>query len=139
MTQTSQALPQVSVIIPVFNDMERLQHCLVALEQQTYPQSHYEVVVIDNGSDNQNEVLALVEQFSQAIAACETVPGSYAARNKGIKVAKGEVIAFTDADCIPAADWIEQGVYWLNQHPGCGLVAGQIELFFKNPERLTPV
>jgi glycosyltransferase involved in cell wall biosynthesis len=131
--------PFVSVIIPVFNDAERLKLCLAALENQTYPQGRYEVIVVDNGSDPNEPMAATVAQFQQAMIAEEKMPGSYAARNRGIALAKGDVIAFTDADCIPAANWIEQGVAALLQVPNCGLVAGKIEIFFKNPKRLTPV
>jgi len=54
--------------------------------------------------------------------------GSYAARNSGLKVARGQVIAFTDADCLPAPDWIEKGVAHLKRE-GCMMVAGRIEIF----------
>lgn len=127
----------ISVIIPVFNDSERLKTCLEALENQTYPKSLYEVIVVDNRSDENIE--GVVHQFGQAFATCETCPGSYAARNKGISLAKGDVIAFTDSDCIPASDWIEKGVANLLYTPNCGLVAGKIELFFKNPDQPTSV
>ena len=124
--------PFVSVIVPVFNDAERLKTCLDALEAQTYPKNLYEVIVVDNASDEGQDIQGVVAQFSQAIAAFEGQPGSYAARNQGISLAKGEVIAFTDADCIPCHQWIEAGVNCLRD-PHCGLVAGEIEIFFKDP------
>lgn len=133
----SQVNPFVSVIIPVFNNAEGLKTCLKALENQTYLKSLYEVIVIDNGSDK--DIKEVVSQFGQAFAAYENQPGSYFARNKGLSLAKGDVIAFTDSDCIPALDWIEKGVAHLLQAPNCGLVAGKIELFFKNPDQPTAV
>lgn len=129
--------PFVSVIIPVFNNSEDLKSCLEAIENQTYPKSLYEVIVVDNGSDQ--DIKEVVSQFSQAFAAYESQPGSYFARNKGLSLAKGNVLAFTDSDCIPALDWIEKGVAHLLQVPNCGLVAGKIELFFKNPDQPTAV
>ena len=93
--------------------------------------------MVDNGSDEAVE--KIVGHFGQASVIVENRPGSYAARNKGVSLAAGEVIAFTDADCIPRADWIESGVSNLRQYPNCGLVGGRIELFFKNPQHLTPV
>lgn len=129
----------VSVIIPVLNDAKRLQICLQALEQQTYLQNSYEVIVVDNGSDAAENITGIVMQFGQATIAHEPTPGSYAARNKGITLAKGDIIAFTDSDCIPATDWIEQGVRQLQQTENCGLVAGKIELFYKNPEQPTSI
>lgn len=131
--------PFVSIIIPVFNHAEQLKTCLKALANQTYPKHFYELVVVDNGSDKDEDIARIVTQFSQVIATYESTPGSYAARNKGIFLAKGEVIAFTDADCIPSANWIENGVQNLLQTPNCGLVIGKIEIFFKNPNQITPV
>ncbi|PPS45650.1 glycosyltransferase family 2 protein [Chroococcidiopsis sp. TS-821] len=129
----------VSVIVPVFNDAKRLKLCLSALEKQTYPQTLYEVIVVDNASDPEQNIASVVAQFKQTKTVYERSPGSYAARNKGISHAQGEVIAFTDADCIPAPNWIENGVRNLVGTPNCGLVAGKIEIFFKNPQRLTAV
>lgn len=134
---TNQSSPFVSVIIPVYNNPEGLKKCLISLENQTYPQSLYEVIVVDNGSDE--DIKEVVSQFSQAFASYESQPGSYFARNKGLLLAKGDVIAFTDSDCIPALNWIEKGVVNLLQAPNCGLVAGKIELFFKNPDQPTAV
>lgn len=129
--------PFISVVIPVFNDFERLKICLNALEQQTYPKQFYEVIVVDNGSDK--NVKTLVNQFAQASFTNEAQPGSYAARNKGISIAQGEAIAFTDSDCIPTSIWLETGVKHLFSVPQCGLVAGKIEMFFKNPIHPTVV
>lgn len=119
----------VSVIIPVFNDAERLKICLTALETQTYPQDCYEEIVVDNGSDESLE--NIVKQFPQAKLAYCNNPGSYAARNHGISLAKGEILAFTDSDCIPASDWLTMGVKRLVATANCGLVAGKIEIFLK--------
>ena len=133
MSKSSKSDLIVSVIIPVFNDSERLKKCLEALEKQTFPQNSYEVIVVDNGSDH--DIKDVVAPFKQAFTLYEDRPGSYAARNKGISVAKGKILAFTDADCIPASDWIEKGVKALQSIPNSGLVGGRIELFFKNPNQ----
>jgi glycosyltransferase involved in cell wall biosynthesis len=125
----------VSVIIPVYNDSERLHKCLEALENQSYPQGLYEVIIIDNNSTDNIE--AITSQFKKVKLGFEATPGSYAARNKGIALAKGKILAFTDSDCIPASDWIEKGVKTWLKTPNCGLVAGRIDLFFKNPNKIT--
>ena len=123
----------VSVIVPVFNDAARLATCLVALESQSYPQSLYEVIVVDNGSDD--DIAAVARDFSQVQVQREPRAGSYAARNHGIAHARGEILAFTDADCIPARTWIEDGVAALLGTPNCGLVGGRIDVFYKDPDR----
>lgn len=130
--------PYVSVIIAVYNDAERLKICLQRLEEQTYPRDAYEVLVVDNGSDESPE--SVVVRFSQAKLFYETATrGPAAARNKGVVLAQGEVIAFTDSDCIPAPDWLERGVVKLRSVPNCGIVGGRINMFFKNPDRPTVV
>lgn len=126
----------VSVIIPVFNDVTGLNNCLQALNNQTYDKNIYEIVVVDNNSDE--DIKSIVDKF-HAHYAHEIQPGSYVARNKGISVAKGEIIAFTDADCIPSSDWLEKGVNKLLNTPDCGLVGGKIEVTFKNPAQPTAV
>lgn len=127
----------VSVVIPVYNDSERLEICLRSLENQTYPKNQYEVIVVDNGSDDRLE--EFVYRFDQTIFAQENHPGSYAARNKGISVAKGDIIAFTDSDCIPRSDWIESGVSNILAVPNCGMLVGKIDIFFKKPDKPTAV
>lgn len=131
--------PFVSVIVPVFNDVERLKICLEALENQTYPQNLYEIIVVDNASDKVQNIEEIVNRYDRAIYTYESTPGSYAARNQGISLAKGEVLAFTDADCIPAPNWLEKGIDDLLKVPNCGLVAGKVEVFCKNPDRPTPI
>ncbi|HEY9849888.1 MAG TPA: glycosyltransferase [Leptolyngbyaceae cyanobacterium] len=131
------SLPKVSVILPVFNDSQCLELCLQALEIQTYSKNLYEVIVVDNGS--KESVEPIVKKFKQALISHEIYPGSYAARNKGIALAQGEVLAFTDSDCIPMPDWIEKGIAKLLSVPDCGLVAGKIEVFFKEPNYPTSV
>lgn len=87
--------------IPHLNDLPRLRACLAALERQTYPTDRYEVLVVDNGSDG--EVAAAVAAFPHAVLAREERRSSYAARNRGLSLARGAIIAFTDSDCIPAS------------------------------------
>ena len=131
--------PFVSVIVPVFNDAERLKQCLQALAQQTYGQASFEVIVIDNGSDDPHSIETVVSPYENATLAVEPTPGSYAARNLGITLAQGEVLAFTDADCVPSPDWIERGIAHLHQTPNCGQVVGKVNLFFADPDNPTAV
>ena len=118
--------PFVSVIIPVYNGGAQLPACLLALEHQTYPRDRYEVIVVDNGSTDDSRNVAA--QHAGVRLEVEPGLGSYAARNRGIAVAKGDVLAFTDADCIPAPDWIARGVAQLDRTPDVGLVGGRIEV-----------
>lgn len=129
--------PFVSIIIPVFNDLERLSTCLSALVNQTYPQKSYEIIVVDNGSEQ--GIQSVILQFKQVVFTEEKQPGSYGARNKGISLAQGEIFAFTDSDCIPHTDWIEKGVENLLRVNNCGLLGGKVNIFFKDKENPTAV
>lgn len=119
------SLPRVAVIIPVYNDATGLLKCLEGLAFQTYPGHLIEIVVIDNGSTpplNLHDAL-----LNARVEHCIT-PGSYAARNAGVRVATGTVLAFTDADCIPHPSWIESGVRALSAADGPHLVGGRVEI-----------
>jgi glycosyltransferase involved in cell wall biosynthesis len=129
-------MPFVSVIVPVYNDEERLPLCLEALEHQTYPPGRYEVVVVDNASPR--PVAPLLARFDHAIAEYEARPGSYAARNRGIAAARGEVLAFTDADCLPSEGWLAAGVDAL-RCSDASLAGGPIEVFPARPSQPNPV
>ena len=122
----------ISIIIPVFNDNERLFFCLKALEKQTYPKENYEIIIVDNGSDK--SVYSISNKFARVKVDYEAKPGSYSARNKGILLAKGEILAFTDSDCIPAEDWLKNGVEQLLKLNNKGVIAGNINMFYKNPK-----
>jgi glycosyltransferase involved in cell wall biosynthesis len=129
--------PFVSVIIPVYNDEVRLRRCLQALDAQSWPRERYEVIVIDNGSEQ--PLTKLVEPFHQVRLLEERQPGSYAARNRGLEESRGEVIAFTDADCVPTPTWIEQGVTALHRERDTGLVGGRVEMMIADPKKPTAV
>ena len=122
----------VSVIIPVFNDCDRLMKCLKALYLQTYPYRSYEIIVIDNNSTE--NIYSVCKQFPNVRYETESKQGSYAARNKGLSVAKGDVVAFTDSDCIPDTDWLTAGVRTLFKS-NRGLVAGHVQFFHETDQR----
>ncbi|HEX2735241.1 MAG TPA: glycosyltransferase [Polyangiaceae bacterium] len=98
---------QVSIIVPVYNDVARLQSCLRALTKQSWPSARFEIVVVDNNSEQD---VASVAHAHGVTLLREPTPGSYAARNTGIAAAKGEILAFTDADCLPSEHWLERAV-----------------------------
>ena len=124
-------LPLVAVVIPVFKDQVRLKLCLEALQNQTYPDSCFNVVVVDNEPSAETQELCLATPKVRYLV--ERTPGSYAARNTGLQQASSaSIYAFTDSDCIPEADWLENGVAALAVSETCDLVGGRVELFFKD-------
>ena len=125
--------PVVSVVIPFFGSVASITPTLQALERQTYPADHYEVAVVNNGARVDLESLA--RSFPRTIRVSEERPGAYAARNRGILATRGDVLAFTDADCIPATDWLRRGVEALLDHPEADVVGGTITVFARDPKR----
>lgn len=126
----------VSVIIPVYNDSERLNKCLEALENQTYPKELYEVIVVDNNSSE--NIGSVTSKFKQVQLGFEATPGSYAARNQAIALAKGEIFAFIDSDCLPVSQWIENGVKTLESE-SADLVGGNVTFTFSPQKSLAEV
>jgi glycosyltransferase involved in cell wall biosynthesis len=123
--------PYVSVIIPTYHDWDRLKLCMNGLKNQTYPNNRFEVIIINNDPEDNPVDIQLSDNY---ILISEPKPGSYAARNAGIVVAKGEILAFIDSDCIPKADWMVNGVFEILK--GFDRVAGKVEFFFKS-DKLT--
>ncbi|TAE57371.1 MAG: glycosyltransferase [Nostocales cyanobacterium] len=105
-------LPQVSVVIPIYNGEADLPDLLNCLLLQTYPRDKVEYLLVDNNSkDNTFSILQKTAENSpiNIIPLTENnIQSSYAARNAGIKAASGEIIAFTDADCRPQPQWLQQ-------------------------------
>jgi glycosyltransferase involved in cell wall biosynthesis len=117
-------VPVVSVVVPVRNGAELVGGCLDALaaQEQAPP---YEVIVVDNGSTDGTADVVRRHPLGVRLVA-ETKPGSYAARNAGIGVASGRVIAFTDADCLPVPTWLAAAVAAVDA--GADLVGGRVTM-----------
>ncbi len=95
----------ISVVIPTFNEEENIAQCLVSLCHQTVPRNEYEIIVVDGGSKDQTREIAAKYADKVFIQTSKKVGG---ARNDGVKEAKGEIIATTDADCIIPPGWIKR-------------------------------
>lgn len=113
-----------SIIIPVLNAERTLENCLTSVTATDYPADQYEVLCVDNGSTDGS--VRIIQKFKTVHLIFErTRQSSYAARNAGIRAAKGEIIAFTDADCIVPSNWLSQ-VETAFSDPSVGAVAGQV-------------
>jgi glycosyltransferase involved in cell wall biosynthesis len=116
-------MPRVSVIIPVRDAAAALRLCLAALQRQDFPAEDFEILVVDNGS---NDELPSVRRSFPAVRWLEEGgAGSYAARNQGLRHAAGAIIAFTDADCVPDPAWLREGVAALAAG-GATIVGGEV-------------
>lgn len=118
-------LPLVSIIVPVYNGEHRLPTLLSALHAQTYP--NLEILIVDNNSTD--NTAAIIQADTSVRYVWEGLQqGCSAARNAALQVAKGEILAFTDDDCIPDPEWVSEGVRSLggDYH----LAGGEIQFFF---------
>ncbi|NEP16834.1 MAG: glycosyltransferase [Leptolyngbya sp. SIO4C1] len=126
-----------SVIIPTYNRPERLRQCLSALAEQTLAPQQFEIMVIDDGSDCPLEpvVAAVQAKAPQLIIRLsrQTNAGPAQARNAGAARAAGHYLVFTDDDCAPLPDWLEQFAAQLQGHPDCLMGGYTINALAQNP------
>ena len=98
----------VSVIVPVYNAKETLGECLSAIGNQVLNGIPLEVIVVDDGSSD--GTAAVATRFTGVILVRQPNRGPAAARNAGARKASGDILLFTDADCVPAGNWITEMV-----------------------------
>lgn len=98
---------KISVIIATRNRPSKLYNCLKSISSAN--RKPFEVIVIDQSDLNQKITKSLLKDIGLNIKLyCQNQTGVSCARNKGITLATGEVIAFTDDDCIISENWIEK-------------------------------
>ncbi len=102
MTATRRSTPNVSVVVPVRNGAPKIARCLQALLDQTLQPC--EVIVVDGHSTDSTVEVAGRFPVAVTYEDYRTVGG---ARQIGVEHAQGDYVAFTDADCIPREDWLE--------------------------------
>jgi glycosyltransferase involved in cell wall biosynthesis len=116
-------LPTASIIVAVYNAEGTLKDCIESLLGLDYPKERVEIILVNNGSTD--GTMALLNQYKTAIKILhEPKRGPAAARNRGLLEAKGDVVAFTDSDCIVERNWLRNLVAPL-QDDGVGIVGGK--------------
>jgi len=121
--------PRVSVVLPTFNRADMLAACLRALDAQRLSPADYEVVVVDDGSTDRTP--AVIGQWTSRTGMARRAysranGGPAAARNDGIRRARGALIAFLDDDCIPDADWLPSLLDAFPADASCAGIGGRI-------------
>ena len=96
--------PRLSVVIPAFNAQAAIAEAVRAIITQPVPRDVFECLVVDDGSRDRTAEAA--ELAGAVVVRLEKNRGRAAARNAGIERARGEWIAFTDADCVPSRRWL---------------------------------
>ena len=118
-------LPKVSVIVPTHNRADYLPDLFASLACQVYPARLIELLVIDNDSSDRTDHVIAEWQDRLPFPLryhCKDNDGPAASRNVGAHMATGEVLAYTDSDCIPDMHWLANAVRSLRAD--CDLVAG---------------
>jgi GT2 family glycosyltransferase len=116
----------VSVVVPTHGRHASLARCLEALAAQSLPRERYEVIVSDDGSAT--PVAPTVHRFADRMEVTvvrKSRGGPASARNEGARHARGQFVAFTDDDCVPAASWLETLADRIGRSPG-SLIGGSI-------------
>lgn len=133
--------PEVSVVVATHNRAGQLGELLHSLRAQTLPADRFEVVVVDDASsDATAEVLRSEEARNElrlTVIRRERSAGPATARQQGWRAAGGELVAFTDDDCVADPRWLEAGLTACAAHPG-GFVQGRTQPPPGELERLDP-
>lgn len=118
---------KISVIIPFYNNKDGLIRSLNALTTQTLPCQDFEVLIIDNGSDETPKEIIKIYSDSLNVIYIEEhqyLGSPYSARNRGIEKSSGEVIALLDSTCAPVDNWLSSGIERIKE--GAYLVGGNV-------------
>jgi cellulose synthase/poly-beta-1,6-N-acetylglucosamine synthase-like glycosyltransferase len=145
--QSVNNFPMVTVVVAARNEEKVIGQCLQTLIQQTYPAEKYEIIIVDDGSED--KTASLVKSYSERVSNVHllSLPTSGERRTgrkplalaKGIARATGEIILTTDADCIVPKRWIEMMINHFEE--GVVFVAGPVaeqasNSFFSRLEQL---
>jgi glycosyltransferase involved in cell wall biosynthesis len=123
--------PRVSVVVCAYNAERTMFDCLASLERLNYPD--YEVIVVNDGS--RDGTLAIAESFPYCRIISQENKGLSVARNVGAEAATGEIVAYTDSDCVADPDWLN---YLVGTMETKGLAACGGPNFSPTETRLVP-
>jgi len=122
--------PFVSIVVPMYNSKETIESCLDSLIKQDYPQNRQEIIIVDDHStDNSAKIVrdfSYINKNIKLLRQPDGKKGPAAARNLGIRRAKGEIIAFTDSDCIVPKNWLKKMVECFNSNPDYSAIGGSL-------------
>jgi glycosyltransferase involved in cell wall biosynthesis len=118
--------PAVSVVVAARNGAHQLPALFAALERQTLPRDRFEVIVVDDGSSDRTAAVAEASGLARVIRSDVPV-GVRRARNLGIRAARGDLVAITDADTVPDPTWLELGLARMDES-GADMIGGGVSI-----------
>jgi len=116
-----------SVVIPALNEAKGIQKTIKILSEQSIRRNNYEIVVVDSNSSDGTAKLA--REAGADIVISEKLKGTNFARQRGVEISHGHIVAFLDADCHPGKDWLARIEYNL-QKTGVAAVSGPYDYGF---------
>ena len=96
---------RASVVVPTYNRAARIGYCLDALRSQDSSVA-FEVIVVNDGSTD--DTLQIIKKYQGIRVISQANAGPAAARNRGVQEASGEIVLFTDDDCEPVSNWLQE-------------------------------
>ncbi len=101
--------PIISIVIPTYARPHHLCECLRSICRLDYPKEAFEVIVVDDGSPSPlQDVVAPFQEMLNIVLLRQKQRGPGMARNTGAQAARGDIVAFTDDDCMPHPDWLKK-------------------------------
>lgn len=123
--------PLISVVVPTYNEEKYIQKCLASLLNQSLDQSEYEIIVVDNGS--RDTTRKIVKDYPVRLITLPN-PSVVKARQKGVDVSRGTIIASADADTVYPRNWLANIKHTFDKQPKVIGVVGWI--YFTNSKPL---
>lgn len=128
----------LSIIVPIFNAENFLLEFFKSLSNQECINERVELLLIDNGStDNSKDIIEEYIKMNQTFHIeyhyFDDVADSYAARNYGVRQSKGQILAFTDSDCVLEPNWIKNIIKFAK--PGI-IISGEVEIQVVDKENM---
>ena len=115
----------VTVIVPAFNAQDTIAGLIESLLRQEYPKDSLEIIIVDNNStDKTNEI---ARRYPVKVLE-EKIQSASSARNTGLRSAMGEIIAWTDSDCIADSAWVWEGIRQIAEGKA-DMVGGRVKFF----------
>ena len=124
--------PVVSVIIPAYQAADDIREALDSVFSQNF--SHFEVIVVNDGSPDTPELEAAIAPYQSRLRyIAQANRGAGAARNTGLRAARGTYVAFLDADDLWSPDCLRRHVWFLDAHADCAMVYGDALITGESP------
>ena len=120
----TESAPLFSVVVPTRGDASKVQPLLDALARQTLSRDRFEILISFDGGAPAPEISHELSALGARAVEAQERRGPGAARNLAARSARGDYLAFTEDDCLPAPDWLERAASHLAREPAIDVLEG---------------